>query len=86
MSYTAAQTESGWRRFWNQGRWWKAVLAAVLYLGVCLGAGLMIGLLWAEDVGRNVLDDPLTVVVAVAGGHRQHADLGSGCQFGWLVA
>ncbi|MFK3672140.1 lysostaphin resistance A-like protein [Leifsonia aquatica] len=36
--------ESGWRRFWNRGGWWKALLAVAVYYGLYQLAGWLIGL------------------------------------------
>jgi membrane protease YdiL (CAAX protease family) len=38
---------SGWKRFWERGGWWKAVVVAIVYLALYLGAGLVIGRLLA---------------------------------------
>jgi membrane protease YdiL (CAAX protease family) len=35
--------ESGWVTFWNRGRWWKAVLAVVVYIALYQLAGLGVG-------------------------------------------
>lgn len=34
---------SGWKAFWDRGGWWRAVLLAVLYMAIYLGAGQVIG-------------------------------------------
>lgn len=41
---------SGWKRFWDRGGWWKAVLAAVVYLALYVGASQLIGLLFASEL------------------------------------
>ena len=34
---------SAWARFWNRGRWWKALILAVGYLALYEGASLLLG-------------------------------------------
>lgn len=58
----ALGTETGWQRFWNRGGWWKAVLAAAVYLGLYLGAGRGTDMLFGSYIDRsNPLADPATV-------------------------
>jgi len=40
MNGTASH--SGWTRFWNRGRWWKALLLAVVYLVLYEAASLLV--------------------------------------------
>ncbi|WIB76941.1 CPBP family intramembrane metalloprotease [Curtobacterium sp. MCPF17_002] len=51
-----AGTDNGWRRFWDRGGWWRAVLAVVAYLAVYTG----VGWLSAHTVGRGVTGDILS--------------------------
>ena len=51
----AAPAESAWRRFWNRGGWWKALLLAAVYWGLYQLVGLLIlfvfgGLIDKHDV------------------------------------
>jgi membrane protease YdiL (CAAX protease family) len=41
---------SRWKAFWDDGRWWKAVLLAVVYLGIYLGAGWVSGQLFGSMI------------------------------------
>ena len=34
---------SAWKTFWDKGGWWRAILLAVLYMAIYLGACLVIG-------------------------------------------
>lgn len=43
------ESPSAWRAFWNRGTWWKAVLAAVVYLALFLGAGWLTGQLFGSQ-------------------------------------
>lgn len=40
---TETVSGSSWARFWNRGRWWKAVILAVGYLALYEGAGFIVG-------------------------------------------
>jgi len=44
-------SESPWKRFWERGAWWKAVVLAVVYLALYEGAGLLVGVV-AGDIGE----------------------------------
>lgn len=37
-----SSTTSGWSQFWNRGGWWKAVIAAAVYLVLYEGVGLLL--------------------------------------------
>lgn len=39
----SVQRESAWSRFWNRGRWWKALLLALGYLALYEPASLLMG-------------------------------------------
>lgn len=49
-----SDADSAWLRFWNRGGWWKALLLAVVYMALYLGASALIGLVFA---GRYDLRD-----------------------------
>jgi membrane protease YdiL (CAAX protease family) len=71
MSETALTHEhlgdNAWRRFWNRGGWWKAVLLAVVYLAVYQGVGFAIQTLFADSIDTdNLFESPLTVFFALA--------------------
>jgi membrane protease YdiL (CAAX protease family) len=56
----------GWRAFWNRGGWWKALVAAVVYLALYLGAGQLIGLIAGDAIDRdNLLATPQSVFIAL---------------------
>jgi len=42
-------TSSAWRRFWERGGWWKALLVAVVYYGVYQLMGLLVGAVFTEQ-------------------------------------
>ncbi|MGA1838803.1 CPBP family intramembrane glutamic endopeptidase [Herbiconiux sp. 11R-BC] len=71
MSETALVAEdrgdNAWRRFWNRGGWWKAVLVAAVYLAIYQGLGWLIQTIFAGviDTG-DVFGSPLTVFFALA--------------------
>ncbi|UAJ79998.1 CPBP family intramembrane metalloprotease [Leifsonia sp. ZF2019] len=53
-----AAAESAWRRFWNRGGWWKALLVAAVYWGLYQLAGVLVflafgGLIDKHDVFAN---------------------------------
>lgn len=55
---TTLQTDSAWRTFWNRGGFWRAVLAAVVYMAFYLGAGLLVGQLFGDQVdAENIFAD-----------------------------
>ncbi|MEL4318413.1 CPBP family glutamic-type intramembrane protease [Leifsonia sp. YIM 134122] len=47
-----AMTEqsSGWKRFWDRGGFWRAVLLAAVYLGVYELIGFLLGLVFTDDM------------------------------------
>lgn len=53
----AHATESGWRRFWNRGGWWKALLVIAVYYGLYQLAGYLLGLAFG---GLIVKDAPFS--------------------------
>ncbi|MFE6736391.1 CPBP family intramembrane glutamic endopeptidase [Microbacterium sp. NPDC057650] len=63
----AYKAESGWQRFWNRGGWWRAVLVAVVYLALYLGAGRLTSALFADRIDpSDPLADPATVFFGTA--------------------
>lgn len=67
---TSVETSgSGWTRFWNRGRWWKAVILVVAYLGLYELAGLGIGQLFGSYVDfDDLFSSPESVFFAIAAG------------------
>jgi len=62
-----AERGSGWKSFWDRGGWWKAVMLAVVYLGLYLGTGWLIGQLWGARINyEDIFGDWLSVFLAVA--------------------
>ncbi|MEL7978035.1 CPBP family glutamic-type intramembrane protease [Isoptericola sp. F-RaC21] len=64
---TTPTTTRGWRGFWERGGVWRALLVAVVYLALYLGAGWLGSTLFSDAI---VLDDlfatPGSVFVALA--------------------
>lgn len=56
---------NGWQRFWERGRWWKALLATVGYLVLYELASLGIGLLWGSGVKADLFSDAYSVAVGL---------------------
>jgi len=46
---------SGWAAFWNRGGWWRALLAAVVYLVLYVAAGQLVGRLFGDRVDTGDL-------------------------------
>lgn len=64
---TTTVRERGWRGFWDRGGWWKAVMLAAVYLGLYIGTGWLVGLLWGDLINYDDLfADGLSVFLAVA--------------------
>jgi membrane protease YdiL (CAAX protease family) len=62
-------TASGWTRFWNRGRWWKALIVVVVYLALYELAGLGIGKLFGNNVDvDDVLATPESVFFGIVTG------------------
>jgi membrane protease YdiL (CAAX protease family) len=62
-------TGSGWTRFWNRGRWWKALIVVVVYLALYELTGLGIGALFGDYVDMDdVLATPESVFFGVVTG------------------
>ena len=71
MSETALTHEhigdNAWRRFWNRGGWWKAVLLAVVYLAIYQGLGWIIQNIFGGLIDTdNLFGSPLTIFFALA--------------------
>jgi membrane protease YdiL (CAAX protease family) len=48
-------TQSGWITFWNRGGWWRAALAAAVYLALYLGAGAVSDALFGDRIDTKNL-------------------------------
>lgn len=60
---------SGWKRFWEDGHWWKAAIAVVGYLVLYQLAGLGIGALFGDLIDTdNLFATPASVFVAIGAG------------------
>ncbi|MFJ2618917.1 lysostaphin resistance A-like protein [Glutamicibacter sp. NPDC087344] len=58
----ASISTGAWKEFWNKGRWWKAFLIAIVYLGLYLGAGWVSGIISPTQVNLdNIFDSPTGV-------------------------
>jgi len=62
MTTTPVPGGSAWRRFWARGRWWKALLAVVGYLGLYELAGFLLGWAFGDRVGDDIFASPTTVL------------------------
>lgn len=59
--------DNAWRRFWNRGGWWKAILVAIVYLALYQGIGLLIQTVFAGFIDtENLFGSPLTIFFALA--------------------
>lgn len=66
MKGMGANTESGWRAFWNRGGWWKALIVVVAYAVVYQLIGLGVGAVWGGAVDpENLLATPESIFVAL---------------------
>jgi membrane protease YdiL (CAAX protease family) len=64
---TDLEHDNAWRRFWNRGGFWRALLAAVVYLALYLGSGLLIGRLFGSQIDtKNILATGPSVFFAIA--------------------
>ncbi|MEV8214196.1 CPBP family intramembrane glutamic endopeptidase [Leifsonia sp. NPDC077715] len=62
---TRGGSVNGWRRFWDRGRWWKALLAAVAYLVLYEAASLLVGVLWGAGVSADLFADARSVLIGL---------------------
>lgn len=65
MTEHDARSTMGWQRFWEHGRWWKALLAAVGYLLLYEGASLVVGAIWGERIDPDFFADATSVLLAL---------------------
>ncbi|MBD8583567.1 CPBP family intramembrane metalloprotease [Frigoribacterium sp. CFBP 8766] len=81
MEDTAAR--SGWARFWEQGRWWKALILAVGYLAIYEPASLLMApfVPFIGDAGSASYVLVLIVVPVLIGSLIL---VGFGASLGWL--
>ena len=65
----ATTSANGWRRFWERGTWWKAVLAAAIYLIVfqCLSTLIALAGRPVDSSSTNGLLLTLALPIALAG-------------------
>lgn len=57
--------QNPWRRFWERGGWWRALLLAAVYYGVYLLFGLLVGAVFPDGGAvRGEAGSPLDVVIA----------------------
>ncbi len=57
---------SGWKRFWEDGRWWKAALLIVVYLALYLIASRGIGVLFGHLIDAdNIFATPISVFIGL---------------------
>lgn len=56
---------NGWKRFWDRGRWWKALLAAVGYLVLYELASLLVGALWGSDITADLFASERSLFLAL---------------------
>lgn len=60
-------SENRWQAFWNRGGWWKAVLAAVVYIALYLGAGALTSTIFAGMIDpTNLFGSGTSVFFGVA--------------------
>ena len=48
-------SQSAWRRFWERGDWWRAILLAAVYYGVYQLLSLLVGAVFAP--GSDIRGD-----------------------------
>lgn len=54
-----------WRAFWERGRWWKALIAAVVYLALYEGASFLVGAIWGSYIDPNLFADATSVFLGL---------------------
>ncbi|PRY69086.1 CAAX prenyl protease-like protein [Glaciihabitans tibetensis] len=82
-----ATETSGWKSFWNRGRWWKAIVAVVAYLALYQLAGFGIAVVAGDQVETgNLLATPASVFFGLGAGLVVGAVVlvGFAASVGWL--
>jgi hypothetical protein len=65
VSQSASQNR--WQAFWNRGGWWKAVLAAVVYIALYMAAGFVTSTVFAGMIdAENLFGNGASVFFGVA--------------------
>jgi uncharacterized protein len=59
------QETGRWQRFWFRGRWWKAVLAVVVYLGIYELAGQGVNTFFGALIEEDVFATPASVFFSI---------------------
>jgi uncharacterized protein len=66
MTEASALPGNRWQRFWNRGRWWKALLAAVVYMALYEAFSIfVVSPLAAGEVSPDVFSTPQSVFFAL---------------------
>ena len=61
------RSESAWRRFWERGGFWRALLLAAVYYGLYQLMGLLVGAVFGSSGGtRGEAGSPMDVVIGTA--------------------
>ncbi len=61
------QGESAWRSFWNRGGWWRALLAAAVYLALFIGLSYAVTSLFAAFIDtKDFFGSPSTIFFSLA--------------------
>lgn len=63
----SSPSPSGWRRFWERGGWWRAVLLAAVYYGLYQLLSLLVGAVFGEQGGlRGAEGSAMDVFIGTA--------------------
>ena len=63
------ERESGWQRFWERGRWWRALVAVVGYLVLYEAAGLGVGTVFRDQIDtKNIFSSAGSVFFTLGAG------------------
>jgi uncharacterized protein len=63
---TNLENSSGWKRFWDRGGWWRAVLIAIVYMALYLGISFVTSSLFAGLIdGENLFASAASVFFAL---------------------
>lgn len=66
-SVSQSASENRWQSFWNRGGWWKAVLAAVVYIALYLATGAITSTIFAGMIdASNLFSNGASVFFGVA--------------------